>query len=341
MVKVAVFDSKSYDQEALAAVPEVGRIEFQHIDERLGPDTVDLIEDGTQAVCVFVNDKEPREVVQALADKGVLHIALRCAGFNNLDLAAADEFGIKVSRVPAYSPYAVAEHALAMLLALNRHLPKAQRRVREMNFSLDRLVGWDMRGKTVGLIGTGKIGKVTGEIFKGLGMRVVCWDAYPDHAWAAQAGAEYVPLDELGRVSDVISLHVPLFPETHHIINALTIAEFKRGVYIINVSRGELIDTAALIDGLNSGQIGGVCLDVYEEEEGKFYQDLSNEVVVDPQLAMLLAFPNVIITSHMAYLTREALSAIATTTVHNILRCADGEPFLPTTTLGPDGPVPD
>lgn len=337
---MVVFDSKSYDRDALNAVLGVERLEFQHIDARLGPDTVDLVEDGTEAVCVFVNDKEPREVLRRLAQKRVRHVALRCAGFNNLDLAAADEYGIRVSRVPAYSPYAVAEHALAMLLALNRHLPKAQRRVREMNFSLDRLVGWDMRGKTVGLIGTGKIGKVTGEIFRGLGMRVVCWDAYPDHAWAAQAGVEYVPLDELGRVSDVISLHVPLFPETHHIINRHTIAEFKPGVYIVDVSRGELIDTDALIDGLKSGQIGGVCLDVYEEEEGKFYEDLSNEVTIDPKLAMLLAFPNVIITSHMAYLTNEALEAIASTTVHNILRAADDQPFLPTTTLGPDGPAP-
>jgi len=252
-------------------------------------------------------------------------IALRCAGFNGVDLQAAKDHGILVARVPAYSPYAVAEHAVTLALALNRKIPQANRRVRDMNFTLDGLVGFDMHGKTVGLIGTGKIGKIAGQIFKGFGMRVIMWDPYPDPAWAAEQGLEYVTLSEIGREADIVSLHVPLFPETHHIINDLVLAALKPGVILINVSRGALVDTVALIEALKTGQVGGVGLDVYEEEEGKFFEDLSGEVMADDVLARLMTFPNVIVTAHQAFLTKEALDEIARVTTENVVAFSTGQ----------------
>ncbi len=324
MTTVTVFDTKKYDREHLGKSLLDAGLEVKFRDFRLNADTVETVTEGTDVVCVFVNDKVDREVIGQLAAKGVRMIALRCAGFNGVDLQAAKDHGLLVARVPAYSPYAVAEHAVTLAMALNRHIPAANRRVRDMNFTLDGLVGFDMHGKTVGLIGTGKIGKIAGQIFKGFGMRVIMWDPYPDAAWAAEHGLEYVTLSEIGREADIVSLHVPLFPETEHILNELVIAALKPGVIIINVSRGALIDTVALIEALKSGHVGGVGLDVYEEEEGKFFEDLSGEVMADDVLARLLTFPNVIVTAHQAFLTREALDEIARVTTENITAFAGG-----------------
>jgi D-lactate dehydrogenase len=329
MTHVVMFDTKSYDRKYIGeSLAEAGlRATFR--DFRLTPETVDTVGDDVDVVCVFVNDKLPRPVLEVLAGKGVKMVALRCTGFNGVDIEAAKDLGILVARVPDYSPFSVAEHAVGLLQALNRKLIRANRQVRDMNFTLDGLVGFDLNGKTAGLIGSGKIGKIAAKIFQGYGMRVVLWDPYPDHVWARATGCEYVKLDELGRDADVISLHVPLLPETHHIINALTIAEFKRGVIILNVSRGALIDTRALIEGLKSGQIGGVGLDVYEEEEGKFFEDLSLEIMDDDVLARLLSFPNVLVTAHQAFLTAEALSDIARTSTLNICDMANDVEILP------------
>ncbi len=325
MTSVTMFDTKKYDRDHLGETLLAAGMEVKFRDYRLNPETAETVTDGTDVVCVFVNDKVTREVIEILAAKGVRMIALRCAGFNGVDLQAAADHGLLVARVPAYSPYAVAEHAVTLAMALNRRIPQANRRVRDMNFTLDGLVGFDMHGKTVGLIGTGKIGKIAGQIFKGFGMRVIMWDPYPDHAWAQEHGLEYTTLSEIGRKADIVSLHVPLFPETEHIINELVLKELKKGVIIINVSRGALIDTVALIEALKSGHVGGVGLDVYEEEEGKFFEDLSGEVMTDDVLARLLTFPNVIVTAHQAFLTNEALDEIARVTTENIVAFQAGE----------------
>ena len=324
MTRVAVFDTKKYDREILGETLIAAGLDVKFREYRLNSETVDTVGDDIDVVCVFVNDHLDREGIKILAEKGVRMIALRCAGFNGVDLEAARDFGIVVARVPAYSPYAVAEHAVTLALALNRRIPQANRRVREMNFALEGLVGFDMHGKTAGLIGTGKIGKVTAEIFKGFGMRVILWDPYPDLAWAEEHGLEYVTLSEIGREADIVSLHVPLFPETEHIINDLVLAALKPGVILINVSRGGLVDTVALIEALKSGHVGGVGLDVYEEEEGKFFEDLSGEVMTDDVLARLMTFPNVIVTAHQAFLTKEALEQIATVTTENIVAFTSG-----------------
>jgi D-lactate dehydrogenase len=325
MTTVTVFDTKRYDREHLGKAMLAAGLDVKFRDYRLNPETVETVGEDVDVVCVFVNDKLNREVVEVLAAKGVKMIALRCAGFNGVDLEAAKENGILVARVPAYSPYAVAEHAVTLAMALNRRIPQANRRVRDMNFTLDGLVGFDMHGKTAGLIGTGKIGKIAGQIFKGFGMRVIMWDPYPDQAWADEQGLEYVTLSELGREADIVSLHIPLFPETEHIINDLVLAALKPGVILINVSRGALVDTQALIDALKTGHVGGVGLDVYEEEEGKFFEDLSGEVMTDDVLARLMTFPNVIVTAHQAFLTREALDEIARVTCENIVAFGSGE----------------
>ncbi len=325
MTNVTMFDTKKYDREHLGKVLLAAGMNVKFREFRLNPETVETVGEDVDVVCVFVNDRVTREVIEVLADKGVRMIALRCAGFNGVDLQAAADHDILVARVPAYSPYAVAEHAVTLAMALNRRIPQANRRVRDMNFTLDGLVGFDMNGKTVGLIGTGKIGKITGQIFKGFGMRVIMWDPYPDPVWAAEQGLEYVPLSEIGKEADIVSLHVPLLPETHHIINRLVLGALKPGVIIINVSRGALVDTVALIEALKSGQVGGVGLDVYEEEEGKFFEDLSGEVMDDDVLARLLTFPNVIVTAHQAFLTHEALDEIARVTTENIVAFGAGE----------------
>ena len=270
--------------------------------------------------------------MEKLQQIGVRLVALRCAGFNNVDLVTAAALGLAVVRVPAYSPYAVAEHTLALLLALNRRIPRAYNRVREHNFSLGGLVGFDLHGKTVGVVGTGKIGKITASLFAGFGMRLVVSDAFPDQAWAAQIGATYVPFERLLAESDIVSLHLPLTAQSRHLFNAAAFASMKMGAYIVNTSRGALIDSKALIGALKSGHLGGAALDVYEEE-GVFFEDHSADVLTDDTLARLTTFPNVLITAHQAFLTREALTAIATVTTENLSCLDSGRAFIDGTTV--------
>jgi D-lactate dehydrogenase len=332
MIQTAVFDTKPYDREQLQRASTDGAIEWRFMECRLSAETASAAQ-GAQAVCTFVNDRVDRECLGHLAKFGVKHVALRCAGFNSVDLAAAKEFEISVTRVPAYSPHAVAEHAVALLLALNRKIPRANNRVHDLNFSLHGLVGFDLHGKTVGIFGTGKIGRIAAQIFRGFGMRVLAFDPFPSHEWAAQHCVEYTDPQTLARESDVISLHTPLTPETRHIVRRETLEMMKPGVILLNVSRGALIDTAALIEALKRGRIGGVALDVYEEEEGVFFEDLSGQILQDDELARLLTFPNVLITAHQAFLTQEALAEIARVTVANLLALAKGQPFLAETAL--------
>ena len=329
---VAVYDTKPYDRDYLSRAVGSDELTWHFHDFRLEPETA-LAAKGTQAVCVFVNDLLNREVIEHLADAGVGLVALRCAGFNNVDLKAAKELHLAVARVPSYSPHAVAEHAIALILALNRKVHRAFNRVREFNFSLNGLVGFDLYGKTAGIVGTGKIGRIVGEILRGFGMRVLAFDVYPNEEWAAQHGIEYVEMDTLIKESDLISLHTPLTPQTDRIINAESLARMKPGVILVNVSRGRLIHTKAIIKALKSGHVGGVALDVYEEEEGVFFEDLSGEVLADDELARLLTFPNVLVTAHQAFFTREALSEIARVTVENIRRFASKEALLEGTVL--------
>jgi D-lactate dehydrogenase len=327
-----VFDTKPYDREALLCASAGSGIEWRFMDCRLSAETAAAVQ-GAQAVCIFVNDKADRPCLEILAKQGVKHIALRCAGFNGVDLAAAKELGIAVTRVPAYSPYAVAEHAVALLLALNRKIPRASSRVRDLNFSLQGLVGFDLHGKTAGIFGTGKIGRIAAQILRGFGMRVLAFDPYPSLEWAKEYGVEYTDARTLARECEVISLHTPLTPETRHIIRQETLQLMKPGTILVNVSRGALIDTTALIEALKSGRLGGVALDVYEEEEGVFFEDLSGQILHDDELARLLTFPNVLITAHQAFLTQEALAEIARVTVENLAAGAAGRPYLPETAL--------
>lgn len=272
-------------------------------------------------------------MLEALHRAGVRLLALRCAGFNNVDLAAARELGLAVVRVPAYSPHAVAEHTVALLLTLNRKIHRAYQRVREHNFALNGLVGFDICGRTVGIVGTGRIGRITAQIFRGFEARVIAYDPLPNSEWAAAHGITYADFDTLLAQSDILTLHLPLTPETNHLLNERTIRRMKPGAFLINTSRGKLIDTSALIAALKAGHLGGVALDVYEEEEGVFFEDLSAEVLPDDELSHLLTFPNVLITSHQAFLTHEALSEIARVTTENILRFDTGGGFLPGTVL--------
>lgn len=315
-ISIAVFDSKPYTQETLLARNR-GKYAFSFFEPRLSMETARLAE-GFSVVCAFVNDDISGDIVRLLRSLGVRHIALRCAGFNNVDRKACREEGILITRVPAYSPHAVAEHAVALILGLNRKIHRAYNRVREGNFRLEGLVGFDLFGKTVGIIGTGKIGKVMAGIMKGFGCSVIAYDLFPDQAFAAEHGVQYRSLHKLIAMSDIISLHAPLTQETHHIINEATLAQMKDGVVIINTSRGGLIDTRALIIGLKSGKIGAAGLDVYEEEADFFFEDFSGKVITDDVLARLLTFNNVLITSHQAFLTHEALDNIAETVINNI-----------------------
>jgi D-lactate dehydrogenase len=324
---VAVFDAKPYDRESLGSVSGAEAIHWRFLDFRLEADTA-YAAAGAQAVCVFVNDRLDRPCMETLAAQGVKLVALRCTGFNNVDVAAAKELQLTVTRVPVYSPYAVAEHAVGMLLTLNRKVHRAFSRVRELNFSLNGLVGWDLHGKTAGIVGTGKIGRIVAQILRGFGMRVLACDPFPNRDWAAQHGVEYFEASSLAERSDVVSLHVPLTPDTKYMIRRETIDRMKPGAIIVNVSRGALIDTSALIEALKTGRIGGVALDVYEEEQGVFFHDLSGEVLHDDVLARLLTFPNVLITAHQAFLTREALSDIAVTTLANLKALAAGKPYV-------------
>lgn len=332
MIEIAVFDTKPYDREHLLHAPGAERVTWSFHEFRLCDQTAPAAK-GARAVCIFVNDQADRGCLEILAAQGVKLIALRCAGFNNVDITAAHELGLFVVRVPAYSPHAVAEHTVALLLTLNRKIHRAFNRVRELNFSLNGLVGFDLHGKTAGIIGTGKIGGITARILRGFGMEVLAHDPYPSPDLAATHGVRYVGLDGLLAASDIISLHVPLLPETYHLLNTRTLSRMKRGIFIINTSRGKLIDTRALIAALKSGHIGGVALDVYEEEQGVFFEDLSGQVLQDDELSRLLTFPNVLITAHQAFLTREALDEIARVTTTNVLNFESGEPIIAGTTL--------
>jgi D-lactate dehydrogenase len=310
---VAVFDTHRFDRAALEKSNATIGHDLRFFDTRLEQKTARLAAESG-AICAFVNDVLDRPTLTALQELGVRLIALRSAGYNHVDLLAARELGLTVTRVPAYSPYAVAEHAVALLLALNRKLHRAYNRVRESNFSLDGLVGFDLHGKTVGIVGTGKIGAVFATIMAGFGCRLLAYDPFP----RADLPVTYVDAARLLAESDVISLHVPLLPETFHFLNAGTISQLKPGAFIINTSRGALIEAQALIDALKSGHIGGAALDVYEEEGGIFFHDLSGEVLQDDVLARLISLPNVLITSHQAFLTHEALANIAQTTLETI-----------------------
>jgi len=332
MTRTVVFDTKPYDRGPLEQAGAGTAIDWRFMDFRLSAETA-MAAEGAAAVCIFVNDHADRPCLEALAGLGVKHLALRCAGFNGVDLAAAKALGLSVTRVPAYSPHAVAEHAVALLLALNRKIPRANNRVHDLNFSLHGLVGFDLHGKTAGIVGTGRIGRVAAQILRGFGMRVLAHDPFPSPDWAIEHGVEYTDARTLAGECEVISLHTPLTPETRHLIRRETLALMKPGAILINVSRGALIDTGALIESLKSGHLGGVALDVYEEEEGVFFEDLSGRILQDDELARLLTFPNVLITAHQAFLTNEALAEIARVTVANLTALDAGDPFLPGTAL--------
>lgn len=320
-MKLAFFDTKPHDIASFEKPLADANITVKYLDTHLNKDTAWLAY-GYDAVCVFVNDVIDKKVVDILYKEcGVKVVVLRCAGYNNVDLEACAG-KLPVFRVPAYSPYAVAEHAMALLLTINRRTHKAFNRTREFNFSLTNLCGFDLHGKTVGIVGAGKIGRVFADICKGFGMRILAYDAYPN----PNSGLEYVELNQLLAESDIISLHCPLMDNTYHMINAETIQTMKTGVTIINTSRGGLIDTEALIEGLLARKIGAACLDVYEEEADVFFEDRSGHIMDDEKLVRLIAMPNVLVTSHQAFLTEEALDNIAATTVDNLLKFAAGEP---------------
>lgn len=315
-MKIAVFSAKKYDQESFRQWAD-DSLEFSFFDAPLNQHSAGFAQ-GCQAVCVFVNDDLSKPVLAELNAMGVGMVALRCAGFNNVDLAAARELGLRVARVPAYSPEAVAEHTVAMILCLNRKLHKAYNRVRDDNFALDGLLGFNLHGKTAGLIGTGRIGVATAKILLGFGMRLLCYDIKKDQD-LKKAGVSYVPLEQLWAQSDMISLHCPLTPQTQHIINDHSLAQMKDGVMLINTSRGGLIDTKAVIKALKNRKIGHLGLDVYEQEADLFFQDLSGQLIDDEVFKRLLTFPNVLITGHQAFFTQEALQQICQATSDNLL----------------------
>lgn len=319
MKTVAFFDTKPYDRESFSRFIDGEEYSFRFFDNKLNADTVSMAA-CCDAVCVFVNDTVDRQVIDSLEKYGVKLIALRCAGYNNVDVKYA-KGRVTVVRVPDYSPYAVAEHSMALLLLLNRKLHRAYIRTRDHNFSLDGLTGFDLKGKTVGIIGTGKIGRCFAKICEGFGMNIIGYDPYPSEEFSGK----YLELEQLFRESDIISLHCPLTKSNRYLINGETIEKMKDSVYIINTSRGMLIDTAALAQGLKSGKIAGAGLDVYEEETSLFFEDYSDEIISDDLLTSLIAMPNVIVTSHQAFLTREALSSIAETTIKNLKDFFEGK----------------
>ncbi|MBR2384358.1 MAG: 2-hydroxyacid dehydrogenase [Clostridia bacterium] len=315
-MKIAFFDTKPYDKPSFDKFGEKHGVKFKYFETKLTEDTVNLAR-GYDGVCVFVNDVINASVIDSLVGLGVKTIALRCAGYNNVDVKHA-KGKIRVVRVPAYSPYAVAEHAIAMLLTSIRRIHKSYLRTRDFNFSLSGLTGFDLHGKTVGVIGTGKIGQVFIDICKGFGMHVLAYDKFPSDK-VKEKGVEYVELDKIFELCDVISLHCPLTDETYHLIDDKAIEKCKKGVAIINTSRGALVDAEALLHGIKTRKIGTACLDVYEEEGDHFFEDKSGHIMDDDVLARLISMPNVIVTSHQAFLTEEALSAIAEVTVDNLL----------------------
>lgn len=322
-MKIAVFGTKRYDRQFLEAANRAHGHELKFFKPTLSPETVSLVRDFA-GVCVFVNDELDAYVVAKLAQFGVRLIALRCAGFNNVDLAAAQAHQLTIVRVPAYSPHAVAEHTVGLLLTLNRKIHRAYARIKEGNFALDGLLGFDIHGQTAGIIGTGKIGVEVAKILNGFGCRLLAYDQFTNPECTA-LGVEYTTLDRLFAESDIITLHCPLTPETHHLINEDTLQRMKKGVTLINTSRGALIDTQAVIQGLKSGQIGYLGLDVYEEEGDLFFEDLSDKVIDDDVFVRLVTFPNVLVTGHQAFLTRTALQNIADTTLDNITAFERGD----------------
>ena len=322
-MRIAFFSTKPYDRVSFEEANGEHGHELHYFEPRLTPETVQLAH-GFDAVCAFVNDQVDGTVIETLADGGTELILLRSAGFNHVDLEAAADRGLTVARVPAYSPYAVAEHAMGLVLTLNRKFHRAYARVREGNFALDGLLGFDLHRKTVGVVGTGKIGAVFARIADGFGCRVLAHDPYPNEEVRA-LGARYVEMEALLAESDIIALHLPLTPETHHLIDADAISRMKEGVMLVNTSRGGLVDTRAVIEGLKSGRIGSLGLDVYEEEADLFFEDLSGEVIQDDVFARLLTFPNVLVTGHQGFFTREALAGIAGTTLGNATAFARGE----------------
>ena len=315
MIKIAFFDAKDYDKTLFNEYNKKYNYEITYFESKLNSETAPLAQ-GFDVVCVFVNDKVDKDTLDKLNEYGVKLVALRCAGFNNVDFDNLQN--IRVVRVPQYSPYAVAEHAIALLLNINRKIYKSYQRVKKYNFSLDGLLGFDLHGKTIGVVGTGKIGKVFIEIMKGFGTNIIAYDLFKDEKAAENLGFEYVSFEELCEKSDIISLHCPLTPETQYIINEKSLSKMKDGVILINCSRGNLINTDDLIDALSSGKIGGVGLDVYENEEDFFLKDMSGSYERDKNLSLLISMPNVLITSHQAFFTSEALNKIASDTCQNI-----------------------
>lgn len=315
MIKIAFFDTEDYDKKLFDEYNKTYNYQITYFKSRLNAETAPLAK-GYDVVCIFVNDKADKETLDILNESGVKLLALRCAGFNNVDLKHLGN--IRAVRVPQYSPYAVAEHATALLLNINRKIYKSYQRVKKYNFALEGLVGFDLHGKTVGVVGTGKIGKVFIQIMKGFGTKVIAYDLFKDEKAAEELGFEYVSFDELCEKSDIISLHCPLTPETEHIINKKSLDKMKEGVIIINCSRGGLINTDDLIAELSTGKIGGVGLDVYEHEEDYFLMDMSSSYKRDKNLSLLISMPNVIITAHQAFFTSEALNKIASDTCQNI-----------------------
>jgi D-lactate dehydrogenase len=315
-MRIAVFSSKNYDRDFLQAQAQRFGHELTFFEARLNGETSRLAA-GFPAVCVFVNDRLDANVLEKLHTEGTHVVALRCAGFNNVDVAAATRLGMKVVRVPAYSPHAVAEHTVGLILTLNRKIHRAYARVRDGNFALEGLLGFDIYGRTVGIVGTGQIGQVVARIMSGFGCRLVGYDPFPNETCKG-LGMQYMSVDALLAESDIVTLHCPLTPETNHLIDAAAIDKMKPGAMLINTSRGAVVDTRAVIAGLKARQIGYLGLDVYEEEADYFFEDLSQRVITDDVLARLLTFPNVVITGHQAFFTREALQAIAETTLGNV-----------------------
>ncbi|WP_333917757.1 2-hydroxyacid dehydrogenase [Vibrio crassostreae] len=316
MLNIAFFSSKSYDEKSFNLAKGDLNAEFHFHDFRLTTTTAKMAHDN-EVVCAFVNDDLSRDVLEILAQGGTKLIAMRCAGFDKVDLDAAKEFGLQVVRVPAYSPESVAEHTVGMMMCLNRKLHKAYQRTRDANFSLEGLVGFNFHGKTVGVIGSGKIGLATMRILKGLGMNILCYDPYPNPL-AVELGAKYVELDELYQDSDVISLHCPMSKENYHLLDATAFEKMKNGVMIVNTSRGELLDSTAAIEALKQSKIGALGLDVYDNEKELFFQDKSNDVIVDDVFRRLSACHNVLFTGHQAFLTKDALFNIANTTLTSV-----------------------
>ncbi|HEY3598640.1 MAG TPA: 2-hydroxyacid dehydrogenase [Paraburkholderia sp.] len=324
-MRMILFSSRQYDRDTFNEANASFHYDLHFQESHLDAETA-ILAHGFQVVCPFVNDTVDAAVLERLRDGGTQLVALRSAGFNHVDLAAAQRLGVTVVRVPAYSPHAVAEHAAGLILALNRRLPRAAARTREGDFSLHGLLGFDLHGKTVGVVGTGAIGRAFGRIMAGFGMQIAAYDPGPPAADLLALGARYLPLDTLLASADIVSLHCPLLPATHHLIDRHALAKMKRGAMLINIGRGGLVESNALVGALKSGQLGHLGLDVYEEESGLFFEDHSNLPLQDDVLARLLMFPNVIVTAHQAFFTREAMNEIAQTTLGNVGAWRDGTP---------------